>query len=403
MNNILIGMATYNHYNFTSLALASLWRNTPALREGRVRLMIIDNNSTDGTVENIKRDFPWVTDIVVSDKDCISYQWNQFVRMLRPAEDFCMVPNDVIFGPNWLELLHEDTYRYENVICGSPYMPVDLAYDKIINESWAEKYKANYDLIKNSRTKEELLGWMESLYGKAFDDFCLEFQERNKNEPPIDCAITHILLFKSKLFADGKFRFSEDYCPYYGSHEFDTVAELNNMGYFRIASSRSYVHHWISISNQTSDIVLSEKQKIIAKNNLHLLKKWTPIPGSQTFLEGPRPSSIPNFRMPYYKFKKNEPLLSDEEARRVPGIKFMSFEGLTPGVSYYTGIRAGSLIRLDGKTDKVNSIDMFGLEIDSGTVTMEAFHVEKWHIDYYERDEEEAYFGKGHQDILLEK
>lgn len=396
MNNVLIGMATYNHYDFTYLALESLYKNTPRLQDGTARLVIIDNNSSDGTPSRILSDFPWIYSIVHADKDCISYQWNMFLKFLKDDEDFCMVPNDVVFGPNWLELLQEDTYRYDDVICGSPYMPVDLAYDKYINESWANKYKVNYELIRQSRSVEELRGWMLSLYGKDFNQFCLEFQERNKEEPPIDCAVTHVLLFKNKLFKEHNFTFSEEYCPYYGSHEFDTVARLNNLGYFRIASSRSYVHHWISISNRTSDVPLNEKQKQIDRNNLTLLKKWSPIPGSQTFLKGPRPSALPNFRMPYYKFKLNDPYLSDEEARKVPGIKFMSFEGLTPGINYLGQIQPGSIIRMDGRSYKVDDSWVNVVRRDSAS-----FFEKKTHIDYYWRKEEEAYFGEGHQDCLL--
>lgn len=410
MNSILIGLCTYNHYEFTKLALESLWKNTPKLRDGSARLVVIDNNSTDGTVENILRDFPWIPGIIHANEDCISKQWNTFLEFRKPNEDFLMIPNDVVFGPNWLELLREDTYRYDNVIVGSPYLPVDLAYDKYINEAWANRYKANYELIRNAKSAEELRGWMQSLYGKDFDQFCLEFQERNKDEPPIDCAVTHVLLFKAKLFDEHNFKFSEEYCPYYGSHEFDTVAQLNNLGYFRIASSRSYVHHWISISNKTSDIPLTEKQKIIDRNNLTLLKKWTPIPGSQTFLEGPRPSAIPNFRMPYYKFKLNDPYKTDEEARKMPGIKFMSFEGLTPGVSYFDQIKQGSIVRKDYKSYKVKGWTSFGIVPDgyqnghgNSTLTRPAFIEDGWHIDYFWREEEERYFGQGHQDCLLEK
>ncbi len=415
MNKILIGLCTYNHYDFTYLCLKSLERNTPWLKTGQARLAIIDNNSTDGTVENIKRDFPWIKLIVLASKDCITFQWNMFVDDLDSDEDFCMIPNDIVVGPNWLELLQEDTYKYDNVICGSPYMPVDLQYDKEVNEEFANFYNQIYPDIRNAKSAEELEGFLGDIYEGSFDEFCLDFQERNKNEPPIDSCITHVMLFKSKLFKDHNFRFDEHYCPYYGSHEFDTNARLNNLGYFRIASSRSYVHHWISISNQTATGSLSEKQKAIQENNIKLLQRWKPLPGTETYLNKPMPSKIPNWRTPYYKFKLRDPEISYDEAIKVPGIKFMSFEGLNPGKDYFDYIQPGSIVRKDSKSYYVHSrtdkntllINIRKDEYLGGISVFELhknqFLSDKWHVDYYWRKEEEDYFGEGHRDVLLEK
>ncbi len=408
MNNTLIGLCTYNHYTFTYLCLKSLERNTPALFDGRARLVIIDNNSTDNTIENIQRDFPWAKDIIISFKDCITYQWNKFLDLLQENEDFLMIPNDVVFGPNWLELLQEDTYKYDNVICGSPYLPVDLQYDAIINEDWANHYNQIYQEVRNARSVEDLESHLDILYGGDFNDFCLEFQKRNQNEPPIDSCVTHVMLFKNKLFSQDKFRFSEEYCPYYGSHEFDTNARLNNLGYFRIASSRSYVHHWISISNQTASGSLSEKQRAIQRNNIRLLQKWKPLPETATYLNQPMPSRISNWRTPYYKFELRSPELSEEDAAKVPGIKFMSFEGITPGHDYFDQIQPGSILRnrfgsysVFWRDEKYLGINWSSAEPLPGSINKESFIKEQYHIDYYWRKEEEEYFGKGHRNTLL--
>lgn len=392
-------MATYNHYNFTYLALESLYRNTPMLRDGRARLLIIDNNSTDDTPARILKDFPWVATVINSDYDCISTQWNTFLKLLKEDEDFCMIPNDVVFGPNWLELLQEDTYKYDEVIFGSPYMPVDLRYDAVVNDSWTDKYNDIYQSVRGTHDTDGLKSILNNLYGD-FDSFCLDFQKRNENEPPIDCGLTHIMFFKNKLFKEHGFTFCEEYCPYYGSMEFDMKAELNNMGYYSISSSRSYVHHWISISNQDSNVPLNEKRRKIQENNIHLLQKWDWVYKATTFLNKPMPSSIPNHRTPYHKFKKRDNLLSPEEAMRKPGIKFINFEGLQPGKNYFDQIAPGSLVRKD-KTYKVIGRYQRDLVLDTGrVVTNKEFTEEKWHIDYYYRREEDAYWGDGHMEFL---
>lgn len=416
MSNTLLGFTCYNHYPFTYLALKSIEKYTPELKDRSARLLVIDNNSTDETQSKIMQDFPWISEFIVEKRDCIPYQLNIFLNKLEKDEDFLMCPNDIVVGPNWLKLLIEDTYKYDEVTVGSPYLPVDLQYDEVVNQDWADRYNQVYTYIKRCTNSDELENWANKLYGGNFEQFCLDFQERNQDEPPIDCQVTHLMLFKSKLFEDG-FRFNDiDYPNYYGSWEFDLRAELSNRGYFGIASSRSYVHHWISIANQDSNIALTEKQKEIRKNNIKLFQKWHPLPDSVFFLNKPMPSKIPNWRTAYFKYKLNNPELNQEEASKIPGIKFLTFQGITPGHDrYFNQIQTGSIIRKDGKSylvnrklgeDKlflyVNNEDRVGFFDIERIITKEEFVAEKWGIDYYKRDEEESYFGNGHMNFLLE-
>lgn len=416
-NSTLLGLTCYNHYAFTYLALKYIEKYTPELKTGDARLIVIDNNSIDETKNRILIDFPWIEKFIVSDRDCIPYQQNQFLELLKENEDYCLLPNDICVGPNWLKLLKEDTYRHDNIIFGSPYMNCDLQYDKKINLDWSNNYFKIYNEIREAKSAEDLEFYLNNLYEGDFEEFCLNFQERNINEPPIDGGLTHIMLFKSKLFKEYKFKFNDlDYPKYFGSWEFDLKVELNNMGFYSIASSRAYVNHWISISNKDSDINLSDKQKEIRKNNLKLFKKWEWIPGLTYFSSFPEPSNISNWRTPYHKWKKRELEISDEEAARIPGIKFMNFEGLNPGANYFNQIQSGSILRKDGKSYKVDRISTIDEEtegicafneriliLSDGTKLCEKkFLEEKWHIDYYYRREEEEYYGHGHQDCLLE-
>lgn len=344
MNNTLIGLVTYNNLAFTKMTIKSLMVNTLSLTTSQSRLVVIDNGSTDGTVEWLQMAYPWVK-VITDTKDCITYQWNQFLELREPGEDFLMIPNDVAFGhPEWLENLAEDTYKNSEVIVGSPYMNCDLAYDEVIDQYWNEKYKRAYPRIRGIKDYRKLTEELQNLYDGNFPGFCADFAKRNAKEPPIDFCLTHVMLFKAKLFDDHNFKFSEEYCPYYGSHEFDTRARLNNMGYYSISSSRSYVHHWVSISNNLSKGDMNEKEKAIDKNNVHLLQKWEPIVDSVTYLGGSRPSRCPNWQSPYFRFRERKELLSEEEARKVPGIRFLNFQGLVPGQNYFHEIQPGSVI-----------------------------------------------------------
>ncbi len=413
MNKVLLGLTTYNNYKFSYLALESIYRNTPKIKHGSCRVVVIDNNSNDETYERILKDFPWISKLIVSKNDCIAAQWNEFLDLLEDDEDFLMAPNDIVVGVNWLELLQEDTYRYDNVIVGSPYLNNDLQYDDVINQEWAENYLRLYPEIKEAKSADDLKYWLQRLYGD-FDGFTESFQEANKAEPPIDSCVTHVMLFKNKLFKDYGFRFCEEYCPVFGSMEFDMICELNNLGYFRIASSRSYVHHWVSASNGVStNMAISDKQRAIEKNNLHLLSKWEWIPGSTTFANFPSPSKIPNWRTPYHKWKKRDTALNETEAHKVPGIKFMSFEGLQPGHDYFDQIQPGSILRYQNNKYKIIGKEDGALKFKAGShyfkgddrldsyIFKEDFNRFKYNIEYYKRDEEEAYFGEGHMDFLL--
>ncbi len=355
MNNVLIGLTSYNKYQFTYLCLKYLEKNTPRLKDGTARLILLDNNSTDYTQDKVLKDFPWIEKLIIPEIDCIPHQLNLFVKELKDNEDFVMCPQDVCVGPNWLEFLQEDVYSNENIIMGSPYMPLDLAWDDVINDLWNSQYLKEYYNIRNMTTPEELEVQLNSLYLGGFDDFCLDFQERNEEGGLLDNALTHLILFKNKLFTKDNYRFPEKEFPrYFGGWEFSLKAEMNNFGYYNISSSQSFAHHWLSISNQESNIPLNEKQKIVRSNNLKLLGMWEAIPESVYFFDSPRPENISNWKTPYYRFKKIN--LEEEEASKQPGTSFMCFCGLKPGENYFNQIRPGSVLT-DGKRDYfVNSV-----------------------------------------------
>ncbi len=402
-NKTLIGISTFNNYQYTKLALESIGRYTDLTKH---RVIVIDNMSTDETRDNLLKDFPFVSKIVDLEYDCIATMWNMFIDMLEPEEMFCMVPNDIIVGESWLEYLIEDLNKFnDKFICISPYMPVDNQYDDVINQGFAERYLTEYRGKLNNKTSYETLHqYIKELY-IDWEQFSLSFSERNKNENCLDCSNTHIVLYRNELFTKYNFRFDERYCPYWGSLEHDTNCQLNNLGLFRLTSSRTYVHHFISVTHRSFE---SDKQKQIYKNTIKLLQKWEWIPGSTVFANIPAPSNIPNWRTPYHKFKLRETELSFEEAKKVPGTKYMSFQALEPGHSYYEQVQPSSIISVRGKSYKVvvnNDYRFYCSDINMPELgsNIVVRYSDNPNIDYYWRSEEENYHGTGHMDFILEE
>lgn len=94
-------MITYNRLEYTKLALSALFNS------GNVKIHIIDNGSTDGTVEWL-RSQPWkiVWKIIYNPKNVgISGAMNQFLRATEGYEFVGKVDNDTIVPGGFFERL----------------------------------------------------------------------------------------------------------------------------------------------------------------------------------------------------------------------------------------------------------------------------------------------------------
>jgi glycosyltransferase involved in cell wall biosynthesis len=87
---------TFNRLGFTKRTLSVLLQNTP---EGEI--IVIDNGSTDGTVEYLKSLSGF--ELVLNEKNTgISGAMNTFFEMTKEAEFVAKVDNDTIVPVNWL-------------------------------------------------------------------------------------------------------------------------------------------------------------------------------------------------------------------------------------------------------------------------------------------------------------
>jgi len=104
-SRVYIVMLTYNHCENTLRALDSLNR----IRYPNLRLLVVDNHSTDQTVECVRNRFPWIEIIVNSANLGFAAGINVGIRKAldEGADLVLVINNDVIVAPSMLARLVE--------------------------------------------------------------------------------------------------------------------------------------------------------------------------------------------------------------------------------------------------------------------------------------------------------
>jgi len=104
MYNASVVITTHNHIEITMECLKSLYETT----ENKFDLIVVDDNSTDGTVRRIKEKYPSADIIVNTDVQSLSREWNDGIkRAWENGSDYaCVINNDMIFpDKGWLDKL----------------------------------------------------------------------------------------------------------------------------------------------------------------------------------------------------------------------------------------------------------------------------------------------------------
>lgn len=391
----LLGLTTYNHYSFTFLCLKYIEKYTDLKKS---RLIVVDNGSTDGTQEQIQKDFPWVEKVIQNDENSQPKAFNILIGECKEDEDHVYLPNDIVVGPKWLELLQEDAYKYEKAGITSPYIPFDLCYDDVVNKEFTDRYmREYYPRLRDDPSVEGLENTLQEIYNGSFEDFCTDFQKRNAEEPPLDESLTHVMYYKNWVFEKVGL-YDEAHKPF-GNEDRDYFIRLNNEDIWRTCSSRSYCHHWLSITQRQRFGDWQELQDKSYKSSIRLMQKWEYIPMSEEYREIPMHKNIRNWETPHPKFKLREPMLDFETARKIDGINYMLFKGLRVGENYYKDITVGSVVKSDNglfevmsvHTDKsgVREIGVKDSVSDVETVVIpvneEKYLAEKWALNYLNR------------------
>ena len=88
---------TYNQLKYTKLCIESIRKFT---YKNRYELIVVDNNSTDGTVSWLKEQDD-IKLILNNENYGVAKGWNQGIELSK-GENILLLNNDVIATPNWL-------------------------------------------------------------------------------------------------------------------------------------------------------------------------------------------------------------------------------------------------------------------------------------------------------------
>ena len=127
---VFVVVLAWNYYNHTKRCLESL----RTVEYDNLNVLVVDNNSSDKTSENIKKDFPEFNILTLSKNLKFSGGNNEGVNHLNPEkEDFIIfLNNDTIVSKNFVKKLINPLLEDKKAIISTP----KILYSSNINKIW---------------------------------------------------------------------------------------------------------------------------------------------------------------------------------------------------------------------------------------------------------------------------
>lgn len=185
-----LSILTYNRLDVTKKCLQSILDNTDL---NKVRVIVSDNGSTDGTREYLKSlDYIWY---VENEKNLgFAAAHNQIMRVF-PFEDIVLINNDIEVDKFWFEYLQEKIDEGFGAV--SPAIITQTGYDigaildsnakgksiviKDMNENTPEPHWISGSCIYISRDTINKIGKLPEEYGFYYEDvdYCVNMKNNN--------------------------------------------------------------------------------------------------------------------------------------------------------------------------------------------------------------------------------
>jgi GT2 family glycosyltransferase/ubiquinone/menaquinone biosynthesis C-methylase UbiE len=132
--NTSIIILTYNNLNYNRICLESIKKYT---KEGTYEIIVVDNNSTDGTREWLKAQ-PDIKLILNDENLGFPKGCNMGIHVSEKENDILFLNNDTNVAPRWLDNLKQCLYSCDNIgatssitNCCSNYQAISVSYKNI--------------------------------------------------------------------------------------------------------------------------------------------------------------------------------------------------------------------------------------------------------------------------------
>ncbi|WP_326514720.1 glycosyltransferase [Clostridium intestinale] len=228
---------TYNNFEYTRLCIESIRKYT---EEGSYEIIVIDNNSTDETIEWIKNQKDLKV-ILNSENLGFPKGCNQGIKIAE-GESILLLNNDVIVTPNWLTNLNSALWSSENVGAVGAVTNNCSYYQSIYTE-----YKSIEEMIE---------------FAKDFNvSNPLKWEKRIK-------LVGFCMLIKKSIIKDIGL-LDERFTP--GNFEDDDYSiRIINEGYNLLLCNDTFIHHFGSTSFKD----INNFNSILYKNSKKFEEKW---------------------------------------------------------------------------------------------------------------------------------
>jgi GT2 family glycosyltransferase len=249
--NLAVVILNWNGKNWLQKFLPSVIHYS-----GSAEIYVIDNQSTDNSVEFLKDEFPTVK-IVVNDKNYgFAGGYNEGLKEIK-NEYYCLLNSDVEVTENWIEPVL-NLFKTDTSI--SAIQPKILSFN---NKNYFEFAGAAGGLIDN-------LGY-PYCRGRIFDDL-EEDKGQYDDETEIFWASGCCLFIRSKDFWEQK-GFDERFFAH--QEEIDLCWRLINSGKKIFYTGKSKVYH---VGGGTLNKQSAQKTYLNIRNNLSMMLKNLPFP-----------------------------------------------------------------------------------------------------------------------------
>ncbi len=269
-----IVVATFNQLVYTKVCLQSIWKYTDA----SVPILVIDNNSTDGTQEWLReaKDAHHITDLIIyKENTYLPIALNDGMKWcIERGLDYCFVSNDMVVGKGWLEELIKGTYSHPSIGGSSPFISPEATYDNYCNMEFRDMYKRQYWYkALNNPSVEELWKMLDDIHDGSFDEFTTNWVETRKDDLPLYEWFS-MLRYLKKETIEKVGLFDEQFVPTHWE-DMDYMCRMNLFNMFRISVTPSYAFHWGMITHRSGLPGEDEKQRIgRIENEVRFHKKW---------------------------------------------------------------------------------------------------------------------------------